>query len=73
MGLPFRFDGASSQTSKARVAEHRPQEVAERPAGVAAERVVLPLHRRDVVDLELAGGEVVVPDQREPLGERVGR
>jgi hypothetical protein len=70
LGFPFRFDEASSH-EQGRIRQHRSQQIAERPAGVAAERVVLALHGRDIVDLELTGGEVVVPEQGKPLRERV--
>ena len=54
-----------------RVAEHRVQQPAERAAAERAQRLVLPPHQRQVVDLEVAGGEVVVPHQRQPLGQRI--
>ena len=45
-GLPFRFDGASSQKSRAGSRSIAPQQVAERSAAVAAKRLVLPTHGR---------------------------
>ncbi len=56
-----------------RVADHRLQQLAERLAGQAAERLVLTPHGRRVADLEDAGGEVVVPHQGQPLAQGVGR
>ena len=71
LALPVRR--GVEPVEKGGIAEHRPQQVAERPAAMAAKRLVLPAHGLDVLDLELAGREVVVPDQSEALGQGIGR
>ena len=39
---------------------------------VRSQRLVLPVHERDRLDLLVAGGEVAVPEQGQLLAERVG-
>ena len=71
LGWPLVFSGASSQT---RSAGSRSIACKSRPNGPRPserKRLVLPPHQGQVVDLEVAGGEVVVPHQRQPLGQRV--
>ena len=41
--------------------------------GDLAEEIILALHEPQVVDLEVAGGEVIVPHQRQAFLERMGR
>ena len=48
------------------------QQFAERPAAELAEQLVLVSHERQVPDLEVACRKVVVPPERQPLGQRVG-
>src|SRR5436309_2089170 len=47
------------------------EQFAEGSESQLAQRLVLPLHKLEVIDLEIAGGKVVVPHQRETLLERV--
>ena len=47
--------------------EHR----GETAQGVGAQRLVLPVHQGDRLDLLVAGGEVAVPEQGQLLAERV--
>jgi hypothetical protein len=55
-----------------RLAQAAPQQLAERCARQFAEGLVLPPHRAHVLDLRLAGREVVVPHEHETLAERIG-
>ena len=56
-----------------RVAAHRQQEGAELAEGVLAEQDGSAASSGRLADLGDAGGEVVVPEQRHPLAERVHR
>ena len=55
-----------------RVVNDSAQQRRERPSAELAEQFVLPAHQRQAADLEVAGCEVVVPQERQPLGQRVG-
>ncbi len=70
--VPVAIGRGVEPDQEGRVPHRGVQEVAERGPGVSAEQVVLPPHGGQVVDLLVAGGEVVVPHEREPLAERVG-
>ncbi|HEY2415423.1 MAG TPA: hypothetical protein VGI40_24485 [Pirellulaceae bacterium] len=51
---------------------HVAEQIAERGECELAEALVLPLHKLEIVNLDVAGGKVVVPEQRETFLERVG-
>jgi hypothetical protein len=50
-----------------------PQQFSEGGAGEFSQDVVLLPHGGQIVDLEIARGEVIVPQQREPLAQCIGR
>ena len=49
------------------------QQVTERCLRQSAEHLILTPHGRGVADLLVARGEVVVPHEREPFAQRIGR
>ena len=55
-----------------RVGDDRLEERGEAAQGVSSQRLVLPVHERDRLDLLVAGGEVAVPEEGQLLAERVG-
>jgi hypothetical protein len=55
-----------------RIAHHGVEQFAERFAAQRAEQFVLPPHDAEILDLDGAGGEVIVPQERQSLAERIG-
>ena len=73
VGLALAVRWGVEPDEQGRVAEHGVQQVAEWAATELLECIVLHAHRGDIVDLELAGCEVVVPGEREAFAKRVRR
>ena len=42
------------------------------PPAMLAEQIVLPSHGGQVLYLQVAGGKMIVPQQRQPLAQRIG-
>ena len=72
VGLVLLAGPAVEPDEHGRVGDDRLQERGEAAQGVGPQRLVLPVHERDRLDLLVAGGEVAVPEEGELLAERVG-
>jgi hypothetical protein len=72
VGMSLAVGRRVEPDQQGRVADESIEQLGEGGAGVPAEDVVLPPHRGEAADFHVAGCEMVVPEERQPLAERVG-
>src|SRR5262245_25450900 len=70
--MAFAVLGRVEPSQERRVVDHASKQLAERRERALSQRVVLPLQELEVIDLQIAGGKVVVPHQRQSLLKRMG-
>ncbi len=71
VGMFPAIAGSVEPDQERRVAHGGVEQISKSAAGTNAKGLILPAHEREVVDLGIAGGEVVVPHEREPLAQGV--
>ncbi len=71
VGMSLAVGRSIEPRQERRVVDRGAQQVAERRSGQRSKHLVLAPHRRQVVDLLVAGCEVIVPHQRQPFTEWV--